>query len=215
MFLLSRIPLVGRLNPIVRAVVLLILAILVYLVVTGVQVWLTSREYAVRHASAIVVMGAAQYDGRPSPDLQSRLDEALLLYRGGFAPLVVVTGYKETGDQFTEAQAGGAYLEQHGVPSSAVAEVGGTDSYENLAEAASVLKARGDTTVLIATDPFHEDRSMATASGLGLVPFPTPTRTSPIKGFSTAPYFLKEAVAVGFGRIIGYRELSRLRLGFG
>jgi len=213
--LVPRIPLIGRLHPILRLVVFLVLAILAYLVVTGVQVWLTSREYAPRHAGAIVVMGAAQYDGVPSPDLQSRLEEALLLYRKGFAPLIVVTGYKETGDQFTEAEAGGTFLKQHGVPSSAVAEVGGTDSYQNLADADPVLRARGDSTVLIATDPFHEDRSMAIASGLGLTPFPTPTRTSPIKGFSTVPYFLKEAIAVGTGRIIGYRELSRLRLGFG
>jgi uncharacterized SAM-binding protein YcdF (DUF218 family) len=212
---LSRIPVVGRLHPILRLVVLVLVAVFVYLVATGVQVWLTSREYAPRDATAIVVMGAAQYDGVPSPDLQSRLDEALMLYRDGFAPLIVVTGYKEPGDEYTEAEAGGRYLEQHGVPSSAVVEVLGTDSYENLADADTVLRSHADTTVLIATDPFHEDRSMAIASGLGLTPFPTPTRTSPINGVSTVPYFLKEAIAVGIGRIIGYRELSRLRLGFG
>ena len=101
---------------------------------TGVQVWLTSRDSDPVAASAIVVMGAAQYNGVPSPDLRARLDEALALYRRGLAPLIVVTGYKEPGDRFTEAQAGGTYLEDHGVPSSAVAEVGGTDSYENLAD---------------------------------------------------------------------------------
>jgi uncharacterized SAM-binding protein YcdF (DUF218 family) len=210
-----RIPLIGRLPLILRVAVLVLLAIVGYLVVTGVQVWLSSREYAPRQASAIVVMGAAQYDGVPSPDLQSRLDEALLLYRRGFAPLIVATGYKQRGDQFTEAQAGGTYLEHHGVPAAAIVEVGGSDSYENLADADTVLRARGDGTVLIATDPFHEDRSMAIASGLGLTPYPTPTRTSPIKGFGTLPYFVKEAIAVGLGRVIGYRELSRLRLGFG
>jgi uncharacterized SAM-binding protein YcdF (DUF218 family) len=212
---LARIPLVGRLPLILRLVALLILIVVGYLVVTGVQVWLTSREYAPQNASAIVVMGAAQYDGVPSPDLQARLDEALILYRSGFADFVVATGYKETGDQFTEAEAGRRYLEQHGVPTSAIAEVGGSDSYENLADADKVLRARGDGTVLIATDPFHEDRSVAIARGLGLVAFPTPTRTSPIKGFSTVPYFLKEAIAVSIGRIIGYRELSDLRIGIG
>lgn len=215
MFLFSRIPLIGRLHPIIRAVILLILAVMTYLIVTGVQVWLTSRESAPRPASAIVVMGAAQYDGVPSPDLRARLDEALILYRRGLAPLVVVTGYKEKGDQFTEAQAGARYLESQGVPSSAIARVAGSDSYENLADADVVLKDRGDRTVLIATDPFHEDRSMAIASGLGLIPFPTPTHTSPISGFSTVPYFVKEAIAVGIGRVIGYSELNHLRLGFG
>lgn len=198
-----------------RAVVLLFLAIVGYFVVTGVQVWLTSRESDHQHANAIVVMGAAQYDGVPSPDLRSRLDEALALYRGGFAPVIVLTGYKETGDRFTEAEAGANYLTQHGVPRSVLIEVGGTDSYENLADADTILEQRGDRTVLITTDPFHEDRSMAIASGMGLTPFPTPTHTSPINGFSTVPYFLKETIAVGIGRVIGYHELSRLRVGFG
>jgi len=213
--LLPRLPLIGRLHPILRVVILLLIAIVVYLVVSGVQVWLTSRESSPRPASAIIVMGAAQYDGVPSPDLQSRLNEALDLYREGLAPLIVVTGYKESGDRYTEAEAGGTYLEHHGVPSSAVAEVGGTDSYENLADADTVLKARGDQTVLITTDPFHEDRSMAIASGFGLMAFPTPTHTSPINGWSAVPYYFKEAIAVGVGRVIGYHELSRLRLGFG
>ncbi|MGH8995006.1 MAG: YdcF family protein [Acidimicrobiales bacterium] len=215
MGLLGRIPLIGRLHPILRAVVLLFLAIVSYFVVTGVQVWLTSRQSDPEHANAIVVMGAAQYNGIPSPDLRSRLDEALALYRGGFAQVVVLTGYKETGDQFTEAEAGGDYLAEHGVPRSVLIEVGGTDSYENIADADTILKQRGDRTVLITTDPFHEDRSMAIANGMGLTPFPAPTHTSPINGFSTVPYFLKEAIAVGLGRVIGYHELSRLRIGIG
>jgi uncharacterized SAM-binding protein YcdF (DUF218 family) len=212
---LSSLPLVGRLNPVLRALILLLLALLTYFVVTGVQVWLTSRESDPVQASAVVVMGSAQYNGVPSPDLRARLNEALSLYRRGLAPLIVVTGYKEPGDHFTEAQAGGTYLEDHGVPQSAVAEVGGADSYQNLTDADKVLKVRGDRTVLIATDPFHEDRSMAIASSLGLVPYPAPTHTSPINGFSSVPYFLKEAIAVGIGRVIGYRELSALRLGLG
>jgi uncharacterized SAM-binding protein YcdF (DUF218 family) len=213
--LLGRIPLIGRLHPILRAIVLVFLAFFGYFVVSGVQVWLTSRESEPQRASAIVVMGAAQYNGVPSPDLRSRLQEALVLYREGFAPLIVLTGYKETGDRFTEAEAGGNYLAQHGVPRSDLIEVGGTDSYQNLADADTVLKQRGDGAVLITTDPFHEDRSMAIASGMGLTPFPAPTHTSPINGLSTVPYFMKEAIAVGIGRIIGYHELSRLRIGIG
>jgi hypothetical protein len=64
--------------------------------------------------------------------------------------------------------------------------------------------------VLVTTDPFHEDRSMAISSSLGLTPSPTPTRTSPITGWSTVPYFLKEAVGVGLGRIIGFNHLDWL-----
>jgi len=86
--------------------------------VTAVQVWLTSRKYEPHKADTIVVMGAAQYDGTPSPDLAARLDEAITLYHEGWAPLIVVTGYKEKGDLYTEAQAGSAYLQQHGIPAS-------------------------------------------------------------------------------------------------
>ena len=66
------------------------------------------------------------------------------------------------------------------------------------------------TVVLVTTDPFHEDRSMAIASDQGLAPSPTPTQTSPIKGWSPCPYFLKEALGVGLGRIIGYNHLEWL-----
>lgn len=193
-----------------KIVGLLVAAVILYFTVTLVQVWLTSREYAPQSAQAIVVMGAAQYDGRPSPDLQARLDEALLLYRQGYAPLVAVTGSKEKGDQFTEAETGATYLEAHGVPASDILEAGGDDSWYNLADLEPELRDRGVHSVLMVTDPFHEDRSMAIASDLGFTPHPTPTRTSPITGFSTVPYFLKEAVGVGLGRVIGFQNLHAL-----
>ena len=79
-----------------------------------------------------------------------------------------------------------------------------------MADAAPALKAHHATVVLVATDPFHEDRSMAIAIDQGLVPSPTPTQTSPIRGWSTVPYFLKEALGVGLGRIIGYNHLEWL-----
>jgi uncharacterized SAM-binding protein YcdF (DUF218 family) len=190
-------------------------AVVLYIVVTGFQVWLTSRRYEPHQAGAIIVMGAAQYNGVPSPDLKARLNEALKLYQSGYSRLVVVTGYKEKADRFTEAEAGASYLEAAGIPASQILEVGGSDSYENLADAAPHLKALGVSTVLIATDGFHEDRSMAIASGLGFRPWPTPTRTSPIAGWSTVPYFAKEALDVGLGRIVGYHTLSRWHLGAG
>jgi uncharacterized SAM-binding protein YcdF (DUF218 family) len=194
-----------------RRIVSLALAIvIVYFVVTLVQVWLTSRQYDPHPAGAIVVMGAAQYDGVPSPDLRARLDEALRLYRAGYAKVIMVTGSKEKGDVYTEAQAGARYLEDNHVPADAILQAGGNDSYGNLAQAAPELLARHAAIVLMTTDPFHEDRSMAIASSLGLTPSPTPTQTSPIQGWSTVPYFLKEALGVGFGRIIGYNHLEWL-----
>lgn len=193
---------------ILRIVVWALLAVLVYLVVTGVQVWLTSRRYEPRSADAIVVMGAAQYDGTPSPDLAARLQQAWLLWHAGDARVVMVTGGKESADRFTEAQASARYLEARGVPADAILEADGRDTWESLDQAAPQLLDRGDTTVLVVTDPFHEDRSMAIASGMGLTTYPTPTRTSPISGWSTVPYFAKETVGVALGRVIGYNHLS-------
>ena len=195
---------------VLKVLALLLVAVIVYFAVTLVQVWLTSRHYDPRPAQAIVVMGAAQYDGVPSPDLQARLDEALKLFHQGYAHLIAVTGNKEPGDQFTEAEAGAQYLQSKGVPPTDIVEAGGDDSWANLSEAAPQLLARGATTVLMVTDPFHEDRSMAIATDVGLTPYPTPAQTSPITGWSTVPYFLEEALGVGLGRIIGYNHLHAL-----
>jgi uncharacterized SAM-binding protein YcdF (DUF218 family) len=193
-----------------RLLSLLVTALIVYLAVSLVQVWLTSRQYDPHPAAAIMVMGAAQYNGVPSPDLAARLNEALLLYQKGYSHLIMVTGGKEKGDLHTEAGSGAAYLEGKGVPAADILQAGGNTTYENVADAAPQLVARHATTVLVATDPFHEDRSMAIASSFGLTPSPTPTKTSPITGWSTVPYFLKEAVGVGLGRIVGFNHLDWL-----
>lgn len=195
---------------VLRGLVLLVVGLAVYYLVTLAQVWLTSREYAPVHAQAIVVMGAAQYNGAPSPDLRARLDEALLLFRHGYAPLVVTTGSKEPGDRYTESGTGARYLESKGVPAADIVAVGGRSTWANLALAAAALHARGATDVLVVTDPFHEDRSMAVATAVGLTPHPTPTRTSPIGGTAVVPYFFETAAAVALGRIIGYQHLHDL-----
>jgi uncharacterized SAM-binding protein YcdF (DUF218 family) len=189
---------------------LLLMALLIYFAVTLVQVWLTSREYDPHPAGAILVMGAAQYNGVPSPDLKARLDEALTLYHNGYAKLIMLTGSKEKGDTYTESEAGARYLEAQHVPADDILQAGGSDSYENVHDAAPTLLARHAGIVLVTTDPFHEFRSMAIASSLGLTPSPSPTQTSPIKGWATVPYFLKEALGVGLGRIIGYNHLEWL-----
>jgi len=194
----------------IKAATALVVAVVVYLAVTAVQVWLTSRSSDPHKAQAIVVMGAAQYDGRPSPDLAARLAEAADLWDRGDAPVVVVTGSKEPGDAYTEAQAGAAWLHAHGVPSVDVVQAGGNDSWANLADASRVLVGRGLTHVLVVTDGFHEDRSLAIATDVGLVPSPVPATSSPITGWSTVPYFAKETFGVAVGRIIGYEPLHGL-----
>jgi uncharacterized SAM-binding protein YcdF (DUF218 family) len=195
---------------VLRGVALVVLLIVVYLAVTLLQVYLTGREYDARPAGAIVVMGAAQYDGVPSKVLKARLDEALVLYRRHMAPLIVTTGSKEPGDVYTEAQSGARYLEFMGVPAGSVLQAGGNDSWQNLSDAAALLRLRGVHRALVVTDPFHEDRSMAIATDVGLSPSPTPTRTSPITGWSSAPYYAKETLGVALGRIFGYEHLHAL-----
>jgi uncharacterized SAM-binding protein YcdF (DUF218 family) len=200
----------GPLRWAIRLALLLAAAIFLYFAVTFVQVWLTSRQYDPHPAGAILVMGAAQYNCVPSPDLQARLDQALTLYHQGYSHLIMVTGNKEPGDKCTEAESGARYLENKGVPAGDILEAGGDNTYQNIADAAPALKRRGAGVVLVTTDPFHEDRSMAIASTLSLSPSPTPTQTSPITGWATVPYFFKEAVGVGLGRIIGYNHLEWL-----
>jgi uncharacterized SAM-binding protein YcdF (DUF218 family) len=203
------------LRSVLRVITFVVAVVLVYLVVTAVQVWITGRRYEPRPAGAIVVMGAAQYDGVPSPDLAARLDEAERLWHQHYATQIMVTGSKEVGDTYTEAQASERYLVTAGIPSGDILEAGGNDSWENLSLAAPALLARGDRTVLVVTDPFHEARSLAVASAVGLSPFPTPTHTSPITGMSTVPYYAKETVGVALGRIVGFGHIDRLHVSLG
>jgi uncharacterized SAM-binding protein YcdF (DUF218 family) len=193
-----------------RITLLVLVVIILYFAVTFVQVWLTSRQYDPHRAGAVLVMGAAQDDCVPTLDLQARLDQALTLYHQGYAHLIMLTGSKQPGDRCTEAESGAMYLEGRGVPRSDILQAGGNDSYQNIADAQPGLLAHDARVVLVTTDPFHEDRSMAIASDLSLKPFPTPTQTSPIRGWSTVPYFAKETLGVGLGRIIGYNHLEWL-----
>jgi vancomycin permeability regulator SanA len=190
---------------------LLIIAVLIggYLAVTAAQVWLTSRHSDAKSVQAVIVMGAAQYDGVPSPDLVARLQDADRLW-GKYTNEIVVTGSKQTGDTYTEAEAEAAWLSQHGVPVGDIIEVGGNDTWKSLSLAAAALHQRGQDRVLIATDGFHEDRCLAISTDLGLQASPVPATGSPITGLSSVPYFAKETVGVAVGRIVGYSRLHAL-----
>lgn len=175
------------------------------------QVWLASRADHAERADAIVVLGAAQYDGRPSPVLRARLDHAADLYRREIAPLLVVTGGRAEGDRFTEAGVAAAYLHGEGVPEAAILrETTGTTSWESLAAAAWILGDRGATKVVLVSDPFHAARIQAIADDLGLDPHTSPTRTSPIKGIAAVRRMAGETVAVAAGRVLGFRRLVRI-----
>ncbi len=184
---------------------------LVYYAVTFAQVWWTGRQDQATPVDAIVVLGAAQYDGRPSPLLASRLDHALALYREGLAPRIVVTGGKQPADRFTEATASANYLIARGVPDEVILrEVEGTNSWESLAAAARILRQRGLASVLLVSDPYHSMRIKGIAEELGLTAFVSPTRTSPITGTEELRHLSQEAAGVGLARFVGYRRLLHL-----
>ena len=177
-----------------------------YLAVTGIQVWWTSRQDDRSPASAIVVMGAAQWNGVPSPVLARRLDHAAELYAAGAAPVVIVTGGKQAGDRVTQGFAGYQYLRARGVPEEAIrVEVDGTDSYSELSAAAVILRGEG-TDVVIVTDPYHALRVGAIADEVGLRAHVSPTSTT-----GSAAQYLRETVAVALGRLVSFRRLAAWR----
>jgi uncharacterized SAM-binding protein YcdF (DUF218 family) len=196
----------------VRLVLVAGALVAVYLSVTFVQVWRAARHDGARPSDAIVVLGAAQYDGRPSPVLAARLDHALALYEDGIAPVIVVTGGRQEGDRFTEAAAAATYLHEHGVPDDAILrETTGRSSWESLAASARFLAERDLTQVVLVSDPYHAARIDAIASEVGLDASVSPTRTSPIRGAAEWRRFASETVRVAAGRIFGFGRLDRSR----
>lgn len=132
-------------------------------------------------ADAIVVLGAAQYDGKPSPVLRARLDHALALWQQRLAPLIIFTGGTGVGDTTSEAAVGRRYALSHGVPDSAIAlESHGVTTSESMHEVAALMKARPGQRVLLVSDPFHMLRLAIVARRLGMEPHSSPTQTSPI-----------------------------------
>ena len=194
-----------------RIVALVVVACVLYVAVSLGQVIYASRLVQDRPVQAIVVLGAAQYNGVPSPDLASRLNQALALWRDHLAPVIVTVGGKEPGDVYTEAAAGGMYLAARGVPQAdLVRVVQGRDTWQSLTAVTAVLEQRRITRVLLVSDPFHDERIRLMAGALGLAPLVSPTHDSPIRGTAVIPYYAKETAEVAVGRIIGWRRLSEL-----
>jgi len=188
-----------------------VLALLVlYVAVTFGQVWYASHQDDARRAQAIVVLGAAQFNGKPSKVLSARLDHAADLYKRGLAPLIVVTGGKQPGDNFTEAQASANYLAQHGVPGGAIErETTSSNSYDELAATARFLHARDINDVVLVSDPFHAYRINAIAHDVGLDAHVSPTPSSPVHGIDNAEALMRETAAVAAGRLVGFDRLDR------
>lgn len=182
-----------------------------YYVISLWQVHSAGTTDQARQVDAIVVMGAAQYDGRPSPQLAARLDHVVTLWPEGFAPLVVVTGGNQPGDRFTEADASAMYLIERGVPDSAILrEDRGSTSYESLERVAALLGERsgGQHSVLVVTDPYHTLRSKLIAEEVGLTAYGSSTPTSVVTGARSLERHVWEAGGVAIGRLSGFGWLS-------
>jgi uncharacterized SAM-binding protein YcdF (DUF218 family) len=132
-------------------------------------------------ADAIVVLGAAQYAGKPSPVLKARLDHALELWQRGLSHRLILTGGKGTGDTTSEAAVGRVYAERHGVPDSAILlETGGRTTRESMQTVARIMESKGLRSAILVSDPFHMLRLWITAQRFGIIPYTSPTLTSPI-----------------------------------
>jgi uncharacterized SAM-binding protein YcdF (DUF218 family) len=148
---------------------------------------------------AIVVLGAAQYDGRPSPVLRARLNHAFKLWRDGRGEWLVVTGGVGSGDTTSEAKVGQRFLAQLGVPpKSVLLEATGRTTEESMRGVASILGEKQLKRVLLVSDPFHMLRLDISARSHGLIPLTSPTRTSPISQnrFQLATYVMAESFKV-------------------
>ncbi len=167
---------------------LIIGAPLLALSIAAAVLWQARTDEA-RSVDAIVVLGAAQFNGRPSNVLESRLDHAMMLYEQGYAPLIVVTGGSAPGDAFTEAEASRDYLMQSGVPESSILmENEGRDTWRSLQGVDRVLAATSIERLLLVSDGFHLLRAKLMARELGYDAFVSAAPESPIRPWSAAEF---------------------------
>ncbi|MEX5707932.1 MULTISPECIES: YdcF family protein [Parafrankia] len=184
-----------------RIVAIIVGIVLLGSVMTFGQVWWVGRGDDRRASDALIVLGASQYDGRPSAILAARLDHALELYRSGVAPRVITVGGNQPGDRFTEAEAAGSYLRDHGVPSSAVLVVPqGVDTLSSLTAVAGLMDSRQWRSAVVVTDRWHSLRSRAIADDLGVDAVTSPATAGPAnRGFGTQMrYILREGIGYRF-----------------
>jgi uncharacterized SAM-binding protein YcdF (DUF218 family) len=149
-------------------------------------------------SDAIAVLGAAQYNGRPSPVFRARLDHAAALYQRGLAPVILVTGGVGSGDTVSESEVGRRYLLKAGLPESAVVALPGTSTAASLQGVARWFSGKESRRVLLVSDGFHMLRLQIIATRLGLAPFTSPAPNSPIRSNPrrNAAYYFAEGFKV-------------------
>lgn len=169
---------------------------------TSFRIWDAAGRDDRADADAIVVMGAAQYDGRPSPVFAARLDHAIALFRDGVAPVLIVTGGKLEGDRTTEAAAARAYAIEHGVPPEAIlVEDQSRSTLSSIRAVAAVMDDAGIKSAVFVSDPTHMYRVLRLATDSGIAATGSPTRTSPIMA---DPAAIAAAVIHELGALVVY-----------
>lgn len=190
-----------------RLFLLATVAAIGFVAYTGYRIWDSAVRDERMTAGAIVVMGAAQYDGRPSPVFAARLDHAIALYHDGVAPLLVVTGGKLEADRTTEAASARAYAIDHGVPAEAI--IGEDQSRSTLASiraVAELLREAGAGQAVFVSDPTHMYRVLRMAEDAGIAALGSPTMTSPIMA---DPLAMADAVIHELGALTVYTLTGR------
>jgi uncharacterized SAM-binding protein YcdF (DUF218 family) len=164
-----------------RVLTIIVVVVFVLWVISAATVLIWSSRDEAQPAQVIVVLGAAQYAGKPSPVLRARLDHALELWDRHLASLLILTGGTGAGDTTSEAAVGRNYARRHGVPDSAIlVENAGRTTSESMRAVAGMLEVRGLQTALLVSDPFHMLRLRILARRFGFTPYTSPTQTSPI-----------------------------------
>ena len=166
---------------------------------TAFRVWYVARADDRREVDAVVVLGAAQYDGEPSSVFAARLRHAEALYEDGLAPRIVTVGGSRAGDAYTEAEAGRRYLIGRGVPASAVIAVGeGSDTLGSLRAVDARAQQDGWDSALVVSDPWHSLRARTMARDSGLQAWTSPTRSGPVVQTreTQARYIVRETAAL-------------------
>ncbi|MEJ3652585.1 YdcF family protein [Actinomycetes bacterium KLBMP 9759] len=171
---------------------------------TAFRVWQVARFDDRVPTEAVVVLGAAQYDGDPSSIFASRLRHAETLYRSGLAPRIVTAGGGRAGDAYTEAEAGRRFLIDRGVPARDVIAVGeGSDTLESLKAVAARATQDGWRSALLVSDPWHSLRARTMARDAGLSAWTSPTRSGPVVQTreTQARYIVRETAALLYYRL--------------
>ena len=186
-----------------RLVTLLVLGVLLVLVVTAGAIWWTARQDDRRTSDAIVVLGAAQFDGRPSSVFKARLQHARALYEDGVAPRVITVGGGRQGDRTTEAESGAAFLRERDVKVVAVAE--GRNTLQSMQAVDELMDEEGWDTAVLVTDPWHALRARTMARDSGIDAESSPTRAGPsVRTRGTqARYIARETLAFLYYKLLG------------